>query len=98
MALKLKPLGDRVVIEPSDSEASTSPGGIIIPDTAKEKPQKGAVIAAGPGRTTDEGKLINIAVKVGQQVVYSKYAGTEYAEDGTDYLIVRESDILAIVG
>jgi len=98
MALKLKPLGDRVIIEPSDAESSTSPGGIIIPDTAKEKPQQGAVVAAGPGRTTDEGKLIGIAVKVGQTVVYSKYAGTEYTENSVDYLIVRESDILAIVG
>jgi chaperonin GroES len=98
MALKLKPLGDRVIIEPSDSEASTSPGGIIIPDTAKEKPQQGAVVAAGPGRTTDEGNVIGMTVKKGQTVVYSKYAGTEYTENGTDYLIVRESDILAIVG
>ncbi|WP_342826532.1 co-chaperone GroES [Candidatus Lucifugimonas marina] len=96
--MKLKPLGDRVIIEPSDSEASTSPGGIIIPDTAKEKPQQGAVVAAGPGRTTDDGKVLDMAVKAGQEVIYSKYAGTEYAESGTDYLIVRESDILAIVG
>ncbi len=98
MALNLTPLGDRVIIEPSEDEAQTSPGGIIIPDTAKEKPQQGAVIAAGPGRTTDEGKVIDMPVKVGQTVIYSKYAGTEYTEDGVDYLIVRESDILAIVG
>ena len=98
MALKLTPLGDRVIIEPSEDEASTSPGGIIIPDTAKEKPQQGSVVAAGPGRTTDEGKVIDMPVKVGQEVIYSKYAGTEYTEDGVDYLIVRESDILAIVG
>jgi chaperonin GroES len=98
VALNLTPLGDRVIIEPSDAEASTSPGGIIIPDTAKEKPQQGSVVAAGPGRTTDEGKLIDLEVKVGQTVIYSKYAGTEYTEDGNDYLIVRESDILAIVG
>ena len=97
MALNLTPLGDRVVIEPSEDEAQTSPGGIIIPDTAKEKPQQGEVIAAGPGRTTDEGKVIDMPVKVGQTVIYSKYAGTEYTEDGVDYLIVRESDILAIV-
>jgi chaperonin GroES len=97
MTLKLKPLGDRVIIEPSDSETSTTPGGIIIPDTAKEKPQQGAVVAAGPGRTTDDGNVIAITVKTGQTVVYSKYAGTEYTENGTDYLIVRESDILAIV-
>ncbi len=98
MALNLTPLGDRVIIEPSEDEAQTSPGGIIIPDTAKEKPQQGEVIAAGPGRTTDEGKVIDMPVKVGQTVIYSKYAGTEYSEDGVDYLIVRESDILAIVG
>ncbi|GIT20027.1 MAG: 10 kDa chaperonin [Dehalococcoidia bacterium] len=98
MALNLTPLGDRVIIEPADEEASTSSGGIIIPDTAKEKPQQGSVVAAGPGRTTDEGKVIDMPVKIGQTVIYSKYAGTEYAEDGTDYLIVRESDILAIVG
>jgi len=98
VALNLKPLGDRVIIEPSDDEASTSPGGIIIPDTAKEKPQQGAVVAAGPGRTTDDGTVIEMPVKIGEEVIYSKYAGTEYSEDGTDYLIVRESDILAIVG
>lgn len=98
MALNLKPLGDRVVIHPSDAEAETSPGGIIIPDTAKEKPQQGEVVAAGPGRTTDDGTLIDLPVSVGDTVIYSKYAGTEYAEGGVEYLIVRESDILAIVG
>ncbi|MBI21168.1 MAG: co-chaperone GroES [Chloroflexi bacterium] len=98
MALKLKPLGDRVIIEPSEDQSSTSPGGIIIPDTAKEKPQQGKVVAVGPGRTTDEGKLIDMPIKNGDSVIYSKYAGTEYNEDGTEYLIVRESDILAIVG
>ena len=98
MALNLTPLGDRVIIEPADAEASTSPGGIIIPDTAKEKPQQGAVVVAGPGRTTDDGTVIDMPVKVGQTVVYSKYAGTEYEEGGVEYLIVRESDILAIVG
>ena len=98
MGLNLRPLGDRLVIEPNEDEAQTSPGGIIIPDTAKEKPQKGTIVAAGPGRTTDEGKVIELPVKVGDVVIYSKYAGTEYAENGTDYLIVRESDILAIAG
>ncbi len=98
MALNLTPLGDRVIIEPADAEASTSPGGIIIPDTAKEKPQQGSVVAAGPGRTTDDGKLVDLEVKVGQTVIYSKYAGTEYSEGGNDYLIVTENDILAIVG
>jgi chaperonin GroES len=98
VALSLKPLGDRVVIEPFDEDTEKSAGGIYIPDTAKEKPQKGKIVAAGPGRTTDEGKTLPIAVKVGDTVVYSKYAGTEYTEDGTDYLIARESDILAVVG
>ena len=98
MALSLKPLGDRVVIEPAEEDTEKSSGGIYIPDTAKEKPQKGAVVAAGPGRTTDEGKTIALSVKVGDTVVYSKYAGTEYTDDGTEYLIVRESDILAVVG
>ena len=98
MALKLKPLGDRVIIEPSEDQSDTSPGGIIIPDTAKEKPQQGKVVAVGPGRTTDERKLIDMPIKNGDSVIYSKYAGTEYNEEGTEYLIVRESDILAIVG
>jgi chaperonin GroES len=97
VAVKLKPLGDRVVIQPNEGEAEKSPGGIFIPDTAKEKPQKGKIVAAGPGRTTDDGKLIPLVVKVGDTVVYSKYAGTEWKEDGSEYLIVRESDILATV-
>ena len=93
--IKVKPLADRVVIAPSEEEASQSPGGIYIPDTAKEKPQTGTVVAAGPGRVTDEGNTIAMTVKVGDSVIYSKYAGTEYTEDGTEYLVVRESDILA---
>ena len=97
MAVKLKPLGDRVVIMPSESDVDKSPGGIFIPDTAKEKPQKGKILAAGPGRTTDDGKLVPLTVKVGDVVVYSKYAGTEWKEDGAEFLIVRESDILATV-
>ncbi len=95
MALSLKPLGDRVVIEPSDEDVEQSPGGIYIPDTAKEKPQKGLVVAVGPGRTSDEGNLVKMSIKSGDTVIYSKYAGTEYSENGTDYLIVRESDVLA---
>ena len=98
MALNLKPLGDRLVIEPSDDDVEKSAGGIYIPDTAKEKPQKGKIVAAGPGRTTDDGKLIKLEVATGDTVIYSKYAGTEYTEDGTEYLIVRESDVLATVG
>jgi chaperonin GroES len=98
VALNLTPLGDRVIIEPADAEAPASTGGIIIPDTAKEKPQQGSVVAAGAGRTTDDGTVVDMPVSVGQTVIYSKYAGTEYSEGGVDYLIVRESDILAIVG
>ena len=98
MALNLKPLGDRLVIEPSDDDVEKSAGGIYIPDTAKEKPQKGTIVAAGPGRTTDDGTLVKLEVKTGDIVIYSKYAGTEYNEGGTEYLIVRESDVLATVG
>lgn len=97
MAVKVKPLGDRVVIQPDEETADQSAGGIYIPDTAKEKPQQGNVVAAGPGRVTDEGKTIALSVKVGDNVLYSKYSGTEYTEDGTDYLVVRESDILATI-
>ncbi len=98
MTVNLKPLSDRVVVSPAEEEAATSPGGIIIPDTAKEKPQQGSIVAVGPGRTTDEGTLIEMGVNVGDTVIYSKYAGTEYTQNGNDYLILRESDILAIVG
>ena len=98
MTLNLKPLSDRVVVAPSDDEQATSPGGIIIPDTAKEKPQQGEIVAVGPGRTTDDGTVVELAVSVGDSVIYSKYAGTEYSQGGTEYLILRESDILAIVG
>ena len=97
MAIKIKPLGDKVVIEPSEDDAEKSAGGIYIPDTAKEKPQKGKVVAVGPGRVNDDGKTLDMPVKTGDTVVYSKYAGTEYSENGTEYLIVKESDILAIV-
>ena len=95
--VNFKPLADRVLVEPAAAEEKTA-SGIIIPDTAKEKPQQGEVVAAGPGRTTDDGTLIDLPVSVGDTVIYSKYAGTEYAEGGVEYLIVRESDILAIVG
>ena len=92
-----RPLHDRVVVKRLDSESKTA-GGIIIPDTAKEKPQQGKVVAVGPGRTTDEGKLIDMPIKNGDSVIYSIYAGTEFNEEGTEYLIVRESDIISIVG
>lgn len=96
MAVRFQPLADRVVIKPSDEEEVTK-GGLILPDTAKEKPQEGKVMAVGPGRLDDSGKRIALEVKVGDKVVYSKYAGTEFIEDDDDLLIVRESDILAKV-
>ena len=91
---KIKPLGDRVVVLPSTGEDTTR-GGIFLPDTAKEKPQEGSVIAVGPGRVTDEGKLIALEVKVGDKVLYAKYGGTEFKFDEKDYLILNERDILA---
>jgi chaperonin GroES len=94
--MKIKPLADRVVIQPAEAEEKVK-GGIIIPDTAKEKPQKGKIVAAGPGKTSEEGKLIPMAVKVGDTVLYGKYSGTEITIDNEEYLIVRESDILAVV-
>jgi len=89
-----KPLGNRIVIEPLEGDDQLSSGGIFIPDTAKEKPQDGTIVAVGPGRLTDEGNRVPMEVSVGDVVVYSKYAGTEYKENGIEYLIVREDDIL----
>jgi chaperonin GroES len=94
--MKLKPLSDRVVIEPLEAEEKTS-GGIYLPDTAKEKPQMGKVVAAGAGKLTDAGELLKPEVKVGDKVLYGKYSGTDVTIEGKDYLIVRESDILAII-
>jgi chaperonin GroES len=94
MAIKLQPLGDRVVVQPSEEEEVTK-GGIILPDTAKEKPQRGVVIAVGPGRLDEEGKRIPMEVKKGDKVIYSKYAGSEIKQDDEEVLILRESDILA---
>jgi chaperonin GroES len=94
--MKVKPLSDRVVIEPLEAEEKTS-GGIYLPDTAKEKPQMGKVVAAGPGKTADNGQLVKLEVKVGDTVLYGKYSGTDVTLDGKDYLIVRESDILAVI-
>ena len=96
MALNLKPLGNRLVVEPLEQDDVT-PGGIILPETAKEKPQKGTVLAAGPGDRDDEGKRIPMDVKVNDVVLYAKYSGTEIKLDGKKVLILRESDILAIV-
>ncbi len=94
--LNLKPLDDRVVIEQSQAEERTS-GGIVLPDTAKEKPQRGKVLAVGPGKLTDTGNRAKPSVKVGDTVLYAKYAGTEVDLSGTKYYVLRESDILAIV-
>jgi chaperonin GroES len=91
---KIEPLGDRVVIKPTPKE-EVSKGGIVLPDTAKEKPQEGKIIAVGPGRLTEEGNRIAMEVKKGDKVIYSKYAGTEFKLDGEELIIMREGDILA---
>jgi len=96
MAVKVKPLADRVVVKPLE-EAEQKRGSIIIPDTAKEKPQKGEVVAVGPGAVGDDGSRKPMEVKKGDKVLYGKYSGTEVSIDGTEYLILRESDILAII-
>lgn len=96
MALSLKPLGDRVVVEPIEQEEVTA-GGIVLPETAKEKPQQGKVVAAGPGPRDEDGDHIEMDVKVGDKVLYAKYAGTEFKIDGKKLLILRESDLLAII-
>jgi chaperonin GroES len=94
--LKLRPLHDRVWVEPLEQEEATA-SGIILPETAKEKPQKGKVLAAGPGIRDDKGKRQAMDVKAGDRVLFAKYSGTEIKQNGTKYLIMRESDILAIV-
>ncbi len=95
-ATKIRPLGDRVVVKPIQREEVTK-SGIVLPDTAKEKPQRGQVIAVGPGRMTDDGKRLPMEVKVGDEVLFAKYAGTELKIDDEEYLILSEKDILAIV-
>ena len=96
MSLKLNPLSDRVVVEaaPADEVAS---GGIILPDTAQEKPQQGTIVAVGPGKASDSGSIIKMTVKKGDKVLYGKYSGTDVTVDGNEYMIMRESDILAIL-
>ncbi len=94
MTIKLQPLGDRVVVKPIEKEEMTR-GGIVLPDTAKEKPQEGKVMAVGPGRLSDDGKLIPMGVKVDDIVIYSKYGGAEIKIDEEELVILRESDILA---
>ncbi len=93
-ALKMEPLADRVVIRPTEKEEVTK-GGIILPDTVKEKPQEGQVVAVGPGKLADDGKRVKLEVKVGDSVIYAKYAGTEIKVDDEELIVVRESDILA---
>ena len=94
--MKIKPLADRVIVKPSDEAESKTSGGIIIPDTAKEKPQEGKIVAVGKGKFDESGKLIKMNVKVGDKVLYSKYGGTEIKYEGKDYLIMSESDIYAV--
>ena len=94
MARTFQPLGDRIVIKPIEQE-EVSKGGLVLPDTARERPQEGEVIAAGPGRLTEEGNRVPMELVVGDKVLYAKYAGTELKEDDEDYLVLRESDILA---
>jgi len=96
MGLKLKPLEDRVVVEPKEAEDKTA-SGIILPDTAQEKPQEATVVAMGPGKASDSGSIVKMTVKVGDKVLYGKYSGSEVTVDGKEYLIMRESDILAIL-
>ena len=92
--VSFKPLGNRVVVQPNEDDEQVSSGGIYIPDTAKEKPQEGTIVAAGPGRVTDDGSRVPMEIAVGDTVVYSKYAGTEYKEGDIEYLVLREDDIL----
>ncbi len=97
MSLNMRPLADRVIVEPAEQEEVTA-SGLYIPETAKEKPQQGKVLAAGEGRRDDDGKRVAMDVKVGDTVLFAKYAGTEIKLDGKKLLIMKESDILAIVG
>ena len=94
MTVKLEPLGDRLVLRPSDTEEVTK-GGIIIPDTAKEKPQEGEVVAVGPGRISEEGKRVAMEIRVGDKVVYKRYAGFPFKLDDVDYVILEEKDVIA---
>lgn len=95
MALKLNPLNDRIVVTPLSAEEKTS-GGVILPDTAREKPNKGKVVAVGPGRLGDDGKRLGCAVKAGDVVFYGKYSGTEVKVEGTEFKILREDDVLGV--
>jgi chaperonin GroES len=94
--MKLRPLGDRVIVKPLELEEKTK-GGIILPDTAKEKPMQGEVVAVGPGKRNEKGEVQPVDVKVGDKVLYGKYAGTEVKIEDQEYLILRENDILAVI-
>lgn len=94
--MKVQPLGDRVLVKPMEAEEK-SKGGIVLPDTAKEKPQQGEVVAVGAGRVLENGEIKPLEVKVGDKILYGKYSGTEVTIEGEEYLIVREDDILAII-
>ena len=96
VSVKICPLGDRVVVKPLSSETVTK-SGIVLPDTAKEKPQEGEILAVGPGKVMDNGKRTTLEVSVGQKVLFAKYGGTEVKLEGEEYLILRESDIMGIV-
>lgn len=94
--MKIKPLSDRIIVKAADAEEKTA-SGLIIPDTAKEKPMKGEVVAVGPGKVTDDGKAVKMELKVGDKVLYGKYSGTEITIEGDEYLIMRESDVYAVI-
>lgn len=94
--MNVKPLADRIILLPLEAEQKTA-GGIIIPDAAKEKPQKGEIVAVGPGKIADSGQKIEMSLKKGDKVLYGKYSGTEVSIDGKDYLIMKESDVLAVL-
>jgi chaperonin GroES len=94
--MNVKPLADRIIIRPLEAEQKTA-GGIIIPDAAKEKPQRGEVVAVGPGKITDNGQKVEMSIRKGDTVLYGKYSGTEIQIEGNDYLIMRESDVLALL-
>jgi len=94
--VNLKPLADRVIVKPMEAAEKTK-GGIILPDTAKEKPIEGTIVAVGPGKVTEDGKQVKLEVKEGDKVLYGKYSGTEVTVEGEEYLIMRESDIFAII-
>lgn len=97
MARSIQPMGDRILVKPVERDDVTK-GGIFLPDTAREKPQEGEVIAVGPGRANDEGKTIPIGLKKGDLIIYAKYGGTELKEDGEDYLLLSERDVMAKIG